>query len=363
MVNIQGLPFRPTAEGTTGLPSREDIYKQMYMPRNMAEDLLAKQLKNKIDKVTSKYAEPTAQSDIAYKNAMAQKALQPEKIGGQMANLYRLRETFPEGSKERNQIEQYISTLAQGTQGTSISFDPDTGQPMIQIGGSGRSGNRGGSGTYINQQGDITTQPTSATATNLQQKILGSETVEPIIKEVINTMPQFQSGWTNALSGTEGLANKWLGADFKLPSAKATGEAAIKKASEALVKQFGLNANASNRHAVETIVTPAPGESISGYKERLMKGLQDFVTAKQKNQEILRRGINIGKGVVPGQNNQAPMNNETTAHVTPESMEQERAKDEATARQFNTDPMKVLQARSEGVKTASQFRQWLKEHP
>lgn len=262
-------------------------------PRSQAEELLGQMLGNKIKKNEVKYADQMAQADLALKNAQAQKAMQPAQATGKLANLYRLRESLPEGDPRIAQVDEAIKNTISGSNGISIMTDPETGQQMIQIGGSSGKGNSGGK-TFQTASGEIVTQPTGNIASNLQKRIVGAETVEPFLNKIIETVPQFQDPKIRAKTYLQGLSNSFIGTDYRAPSIKATGKAAIKSASEGMLTQFGLNATGGNREAMEDILTPVEGESPNGYKQRVNDQLEEFIQNKKFSQRSLTRGISLG---------------------------------------------------------------------
>lgn len=271
-------------------------------PKSQAETLLGQMLGNKIQKTNAKYADQMVQADLALKQAQAQKALQPTQATGKLANLYRLRESMQPGDPRIAQVDEAIKNTISGSNGISIMTDPETGQQMIQIGGSGGKGSSGGK-TFQTKQGEIVTQPTGATATNLQSRVVGSETVEPYLNEIINTLPQFQNPVNKGKNYAQSLSNAALGTQFKGPSEQAKGKAAIKKASEGMLKSFGLNATGANRQAMEDILKPVFGESEAGYKARVQGELEDFINSKKYSQRALSRGISLG---TPGKKDEPP---------------------------------------------------------
>ena len=186
-----------------------------------------------------------------------------------------------------------IEHLKNGSNGISITTDPDTGQPLIQIGGS-KSNSQGG--TFVNPEtGETVSKPTGAETTKLQNRIVGEEQLKPIIKQIIATVPQFQSGWKKGKTSLEGKANKWFGTDYEDPSIQQEGHAALSKSAESLVNLFGLNANARNVEEVKGILEPAEGESPSGYEKRVTSELNNFSQSSQTAKNQLRKGITVNK--------------------------------------------------------------------
>jgi hypothetical protein len=345
-------------------------FKLAYEPRNLSEDLLSKMLENKINKPRAEHAEEITMADLANKyantgatnsntgldslrgklmKAQINKANRPEALSGETAQLFALRNQYAPGTKEYDQVNRIIELKGSGTNGTSVSFD-ENGQPLVQIGG---RGGRGLAGSTIQnpETGDTYSIPTGSTATNLQGRVIGSEQAAPYIERVISELPQFQGGVAQGKLFGESLSNALLGTHFKGPSKYALGHSAVKEASEGMVKAFGLNATGGNRQAMEDILKPQWGEDSEGYRNRVMQQASAYAENSNKAKGSLR-GIKIKES------DQYP-----SQKVNPVEMQKERQRDISTAKQFNTTPEKVLMARSQGVKTASEFREWLRSNP
>jgi hypothetical protein len=314
----------------SGLQTASDVYK----PRRASEDLLAQMLANKMNKPKAEGAQLSFDTDIGYKQALTNAANRPPQMSGEAAQLFALRNQFPEGSPDRASIDAMIAQKARGAAGTTV-YDPTTGNPLVQIGG---AAGKSGGGTFFNPvTGEMTSQPTGATASNLQQRVVGAEALKPYLDKVTESMPQFQNPMTQASLLGQKVANAFGGQNFPLPSEKAAGKAAIKEASEGMLKTFGLNATGANRQAMEDILTPHFGESPEGYKNRV----QEQAATYAKNQELassaLRGGINIGKA----SNQAAPKERPVAAgkirvyfpdgpHVIPRSLLEEAKRSGAT---------------------------------
>lgn len=289
-------------------------------PKSLAEALLNAQLKNKHDQIINQYLPQEKEAGIAHtqagtgligQNTLAQKIKNqfleereraelnnlraPKSMSGETGQLIQLLNTLPSDSPYRKQVEQILSNKAAGTSGTTVFGE--NGQPLVQIGGTkGGKGSSGG-GVYLNQQtGEVTSLPTGSTATNLQGRIIGAENVEPFINEIVEKLPQFQSLPKRGQTYAQGLSNSLLGTNYIAPSELAGGEAAIKEASEGMIKSFGLNATGANRQAMEDILRPRFGESPSGYKNRVNGQLERFVENKELAKRTLRGGVKLNEG-------------------------------------------------------------------
>ena len=271
----------------SGLQAASDIYK----PRKASEDLLSQMLTNKMNKPKAEGAQLSFDTDIGYKQALTNQANRPAAVTGELPLLFQLRNSLPEGV-DRDRVDRMIDMKSRGSNGTTV-FDPTSGNPLVQIGG---MGGKSGGGTFVNPQtGEMTSQPTGATATNLQSRVVGTEAIKPYINKIIETLPQFQNPLTKAKVYGEKLSNAILGTNYKLPSQQAAGKAAIKETSEGLMKAFGLNATGANREAMEEIVTPHFGESPEGYSDRVQEQAKAYAQNQELASSSLRGGIKIDK--------------------------------------------------------------------
>ena len=116
------------------------------------------------------------------------------------------------------------------------------------------------------------------------------------MKDIIENVPQFQSGWTNLKKNIQGGLNEWAGADYRLPSSAAKGRSSLSKSAESLVKLYGLNATSHNVDEVKNILTPGSGESVQGYKARVIEEMNNFANSKKTTKKQLATGINVFEG-------------------------------------------------------------------
>lgn len=314
-LNLPQIGFRLNAAEAGAAPDYQDAlqkgFKSAFTPGILAQSLLGKQLENKLGIVKEKYAEPLAELELKLKHAQINKANRPAEIGGEIANLYRLRNSFREGSNDRNTIEQILANKAAGSQGIHIGRDPETGEQFVQIGGTGNSSSRG-QGGKINEYegGEITSAPTQASLTALQQRITGLRTSAPFFED-IKKLGQFQTGTAQAMEKLGGLSNYLFHTNFQSPSIKQAGHAAVVGASEGLIKSFGLNGTGGNRKALEHILTPGAGESQKGYENRIDRQLAEYISNQKYAESAARRGIQVGNRKKPGLSIQLPALGET----------------------------------------------------
>lgn len=347
--NIPGLPFRPNGSDVGafdlgsaikgGLQNYGLAEEARYKPKTLAENLLRSQLENKINQAKADVAPEMVRADIDYKNALARVA----GVGGLSTfdkawNSYQhALNNSGEDSLQTRLAKQNLERLSQGSNGITIRKDPDTGEELIQIGGSSSNKGQGG-GLLQSASGQIYSSGTPASQTNLQQRIIGEQAIKPYINKVIETLPEFQSLPTKIKSGLQGVSNYALGTNYSLPSKEAAGKAAVVEASEGMMKAFGLNATGANRRAMESILTPHFGESVAGYRNRVIDQATQYALNATKAKQSLRQGINVSQ-----ENN----NSDETRILN-------------TAKKFNTTPEIVKSALDAGVKTADEFRDWIK---
>lgn len=186
-------------------------------------------------------------------------------------------------------ITTTTTPVSNGSNGIITSYD-DQGRPVIKIGGSA-SGSRGQGGLSTDADGNLISNPTTTTQTNLQQRDIGKDVAVPYLNELADNLPQFQNVGKRALTAGEGLLNN-LGANFSAPSQKATGEAAITLASEGLLKAFGLYGAHANIEEVKATLRPQWGESKKGYEKRIQNYKADTINNAVAQKEKLA-GIKV----------------------------------------------------------------------
>lgn len=249
---------------------------------NNSNNALQKIFQGQLEKQKLKELAMQHQEDYALRQQAAQRAAHSAALQDQLAPL------------NMDLLKAKIEHYKNGSNGITVTTDPDTGQPLIQIGGSPRGNGQGA--TLINPEtGEAFSRPTGATATKLQNRVIGEKQVQPILKTIIDTVPQFQSGWKQGQTALEGKLNTWFGANYKGPSDKAAGSAALSKATESLINLYGLHANARNVQEVKHILTPVEGESPKRYAARVQSELESFSQSGQTAQNQLRRGIDISQ--------------------------------------------------------------------
>lgn len=203
-------------------------------------------------------------------------------------------------------ITTTTTPVTSGSNGIQVSTD-DQGRPIVKIGGSA-SGNRSGGGLARDADGNLISMPTQATQTNLQQRSIGEQVAQPFLKDITDNLPQFQNIGKRGLTAAEGVLNQF-GADFDAPSQKAKGEAAITLASEGLLKSFGLYGAHANIEEIKNTLQPKRGESVEGYKRRII----DYADTTIKNAQGATKNL---AGIKVGGNEAPKIDEAKVAHLT-----------------------------------------------
>ena len=309
-INLPGVPFKLTSKDmggfdvgdalSQGLNLNKQFQEARTMPNKLAEELLAAQLGNKVNAAKAKYAEKNEAANLALTEANTNKANRPIELNTYdkaLRGYENFIQTHDPKSQEAQDYKSYVDRIRQGSKGISITTDPETGTPMIQIGGSGGGGNKGGSLLQNPVTGETYSSPTGAVSTNLQNRIIGEEQLKPIVDNIVETVPQFQSGWTKLQSKLEGSLNEWApkfwGVDYDLPSQQQKAQSLLSQSAESMVKLYGLHANARNVAEVKNILDPAEGESSEGYKRRVNDQIEQWAQAKKTAEGQLAHGIKV----------------------------------------------------------------------
>lgn len=154
----------------------------------------------------------------------------------------------------------------------------------------------GAGGTYINpQSGEAISTDTTPMATMDQSAISAVQRVMPQINNIIQKLPQFQSGWKNLLTNAQGLGNRWLGGNFKGPSERASGFASLDTAPEALLKAYGLRPSEHALKLMRKTIEPSPGETPQGYRSRIIDTLNQLNEFQQQSMSHLKSGVPLNK--------------------------------------------------------------------
>ena len=170
--------------------------------------------------------------------------------------------TFGPNSKQSKLYESYLDNLAAGQQGTSIAFDPVSGQPIINIGGSAK----GGAG--LQQAGNELISPlTQQQKTRAQRQLAGEKAFSRYADEM-KKLGKYQtaSGKSKVILGRLG---NFLGGDFGAPTEVAQAETAVELGAESLLSAYGLPSTEKTIRRLAEVLHPRTGESGDGYQKRI----------------------------------------------------------------------------------------------
>lgn len=203
---------------------------------------------------------------------------------------------YGENSPQAQEFKQMIQKQIKGSNGMTI-FDPRTGQPLVNMGGSS-NGRSSGGGTLVNPlTGEITSPLTAASRTRDQKVIAGSENLQSYIGGVADKLPQFQSRPKKILTGIQGLLNEnvpFLGANFEGPSTLAEGNADLLASVEGFMNNFNLTSTDKNAAMAKEIFAPQPGESAQFYKKRVERQAKHLLEVDRRARERQITGNLVG---------------------------------------------------------------------
>lgn len=177
------------------------------------------------------------------------------------------------------------------------------------------SNNAGAGGTYTDPTtGQIISTDTGTQTSRDQRTIAGLNNAQQYLGNVVQTMPQFVTGWQKAGTGAKGLLNSWFGANYPEPSKYANAQANLKSAAEGIINGFGLNSTGENVSTVISIMEPHLGESPQFYQNRVISQLGDFSDQQHRAESRLASGIPVGNSnqtVTPSNSAQFPQSSLT----------------------------------------------------
>lgn len=139
--------------------------------------------------------------------------------------------------------------------------------------------------------GEAISYGTTPMVTSDQTAIAAVDRVMPQLNNLIDKLPQFQSGWKNLKTHAEGLSNRWLGTQYPAPSERAEGLAQLASVPESLLKAYGLRPSEYALKVMRETVAPHTGESPEGYRQRILGKLAELQEYKAQSTNRLRDGI------------------------------------------------------------------------
>ena len=173
-INLPGVPFKLTSQDMgvsdlgeaikSGFKTYQQGTQAAYTPKVLAESLLSSQLANKLKQGQIGLL-PLKQQLLQAKINQAKKG---PRATGELAQLFNLREQFPEGSPDRALVDQAIKNKAAGSSGTQLSIDPNTGAINFIQGGTRGASPQIATDSQGNQY--ILNKPTTASQTAFQKQ-------------------------------------------------------------------------------------------------------------------------------------------------------------------------------------------------
>jgi hypothetical protein len=215
-------------------------------------------------------------------------------FGKMQADRAKIAQQFGEDSPQVQQFDKFIETQMQGKQGITV-FDPKTGDPMINIGGSRGAGSLRSGGTFMNPiTGEVFAKAPNAARTRDARTIAGAENVRDYVEDLISNYPEFLTMAQKGMANTKGLSNYIFGTQFEEPSKLAEADAAALTMAEGFINTFGLNATNENVRKAEEIFKPKLGEAKGPYINRVSKQMLELSRVEKRAKGRLGQGISLG---------------------------------------------------------------------
>lgn len=217
----------------------------------------------------------------ALQQAQAQKAARPDvsSLEEAMAAQHRLASQYPEGSQERELAQAFVNKAAYGTQGTTV-FDPNTGQPIVQMGGGGKPGGA------FQVDGQTFVKPGKTTETALEKTILTGDVLDKKLGNIIENVSPFLGAQGEAKLKAAQFGG-YLGAPGAETASKyAEGQADLNAVVEHIISATGLPKTNESSAMVLEMVQPQTGENAKTYSARMkkmQKELKQRATAAKKS--------------------------------------------------------------------------------
>jgi hypothetical protein len=154
--------------------------------------------------------------------------------------------------------------------------------------------------TYVDPKtGNTYSSLESKNVAPTQASILATQRVAPYLGNLAENYEKSFGLAHGVEAGFEGLESFLTGGNVNTPhlSAFAQTTADRKAASEALIRDFALNATGGNREALEDMLKNAPGESPDSYSDRLKWIYNTFKTRDKAGRDALLKGIRLNPNV------------------------------------------------------------------
>lgn len=398
--NIPGVPFKLTPEDM-GQPrdlasSLMKGYEAAFKPRNLSEELLNKQLTNKINRPKAEDAQGWYELEKRMKDAginatesntgldqyrgdlmkaQANNLNRKPAITGETAQLFALRDNYDPGSKEYEQISKIIELKGTPTSGTQLNIDPSTGAVTFSSGGRGGAGPASFQTVDSNGNPVIVSKPSGASVNAQQSQGAASaarEAVEPIAQ-----MPYL------GLGGSIGMAQDFY--NYKHGSDEAGDRLAMAAAMDMFAPDIAFNQLTAMgqknptipaiQHQLESIKQGWPNvtnKMVNNLPPELQKKakeihsmLMDTIGGARQQHAAEGYPIKLKRSVSkeePPKKLRAEGRAFKSMAEKIKSDEKERVWDVERAKRFNVSPETILKARSEGVKSDSEMRNWLQRN-
>lgn len=225
-----------------GFKGYNQALEARYKPKNLAEELLAKQLQNRIAGPKAEHAEEMTQADlqlkqgdvgmIPYKQKLLQAQINKANRPAQQVlnNLEKAQLGYDRAVQSGDpvkiqQAKDYAMRIAQGSNGIQFGVDPETGAISFSQGGFG--GNKGGQQIVTDKEGNsyAVNKPTAAVST-ATQKASSAEVGRGLLAKNAE-MPYLGTG-----SNFDIIKDR---ADYSVKGDKAAGDRLVKAAVAAML--------------------------------------------------------------------------------------------------------------------------------
>lgn len=194
---------------------------------------------------------------------------------------------FGEGSPQATQFKAYIDSLA-NKNGVQV-FDPETGQPLVQIGGSTSGGGRGGNQTYANPKtGDVLSTLTPTMRTQLQKSVTTTPIVVQGMEDIANASSGTVGAWNLLKYGAASVANPVGVGGAETVANYHTAMDRITKNAEHLISINNLPRTNESFHKMIQIMTPHLNDSPKSYRLRIETHMKDEVIKQRMREKLLR---------------------------------------------------------------------------
>lgn len=209
-------------------------------------------------------------------------------FGKAIQDAQSITQIYGKNSPQAQAANAYVKNISQGKQGMTI-YDPTTGQPLVNVGGSGGGfGSSGAKTVYNPQTGQYGTIPTTAVAGKMQNALVSDPQLMKTLNDSINLYAPYMGIKGQAKLKTERATN-YLGAtDFSSPGTyDYLTKVQTPLNAEKLLRIAGINGTSENVGMMRQALEFDPSEGIAGMKDRVMRTLAYLKENKLNNQQFL----------------------------------------------------------------------------